>query len=836
MKHLKKLLCFIIAAVLLLPAPAIAVLADNSNAEAVENVEVVILFDVSHSMNNSDPENDYGARLSIQAAQQFVFNRPSEIDEYVTVIPYNSSIYDGFGKMNVSNESGSDDFVEAMDMILRDNTTVKDTPDDVIPGFSCWINKTDIGSALERATEILADSTCDKKAVILFTDGKIELSGEEQETASKNKAAASKETLDAAGIPIYSIGLNVSGDDVDKDFLNSVSGEKYTKIVTSASDLEGVFADIYEFLFPNSSGGNEGSFDISPDKVTDAKFRIYGEAVKEAKINLSSRAPLHTIKVTSPSGVVVADIDMNDPDNIKADIKNEYCVFQNDALGCIANITLLRPMDGDWTVSVSGEKSTVITRMISLFKMSVKTDIKEDTVFVGDSLKFTANLYDSENNTPLTSSSLYSKEDGASALVDVTRDDTGTSNLVSGNVTSAKDGYDFEVSFTTPGKYTLFLTLDHSQFTVRGERSITVVGPEMSISSAANADGGANPDIILTLKNPITGEPVSEIPQCLKGQTIKVNVMSGDTTADTVDVSADDFVSGAYTLAYSPKSTGTYNISASLSYGANSIETDTIEVTYNASSISMVGDITNKLSQSGLSASLNKEIPLDGVFTDSDGDSLAYRVEVTDGTPVTATIDGNVLKISATDFGKGTVRLIVSDTDEGALYAHEIKIEINSTMPLLITGIVIAVIVIVAGVVFLIIYNKQKVVPVAFRVRLEMTSPTDIYGGKKAVYSVVRMASKKNAKPNMTLSQIINTPNYATLDPASNMDAQDVSTFIGTYCTKITLCGIPFKKQFKITFAESDKKSKTYTFKSSNVSVKVGENATIVFGNRNAAL
>ena len=68
-------------------------LSASAEGEANGDVEVILLFDMSGSMNKSDPDKN-GVRLSIEAAYQFVFNYPTKTNMFVTVVPYNSNVYE----------------------------------------------------------------------------------------------------------------------------------------------------------------------------------------------------------------------------------------------------------------------------------------------------------------------------------------------------------------------------------------------------------------------------------------------------------------------------------------------------------------------------------------------------------------------------------------------------------------------------------------------------------------------------------------------------------------------------------------------------------------------
>ena len=842
MKHIKKC-AWIIALLLLFTSLQIPLVAQ---AETQDGVEVVLLFDVSGSMNTSDPEID-GVRLSIEAAYQFVFNYPTEENLYITVVPYSSGVYSEFDKVNVATEKGRETFNSYMEAIM----------DDSLENFICWRKNTDIGSALELANNILSKSTdSDKKAVILFTDGKIDLAKGDALTTEQSveKAEKNSKALREAGIPIYSIGLNCSGNNVDANQLNSISGKDNVRIVSKAADLIGVFTEVYAFLFENAQADvKPDSFQVAPDVVSEREIRIYGEAVKEANISLSSGAALHTIKVTSPSGVVVAELDLRNPDGAR--IEEKLCVINTTPSGYNATIKLIAPMDGNWTVSVTGEKSTVITRKIYLFDLNL-SDNAPTEAYVGDTFKYSTAIYN-ENNTHLTSFGLYDSAEGAKARADIKRVDMDSVSVYNGTLNASKNGYDFSFNFDSEGEYILTTTISHSQFEVTTEKTIKVVGPKLTVSAKANdAEGKIN--VGFKFVNPFNGSALDSLPQYLLGGNVIATAYRDGNEEDSVEIPISEFENGEFVTGYVPGESGTYTFKVSFGVGDSSVDVDFgDEISFTktevsepepepepepkpepkpqTSTITLVGDITDSIEASGLTVSYETELKLEGAGKDSDGDKLTITVDVNDSAfDVEYDEKTQIVTLKCNGAGEGTLNIKATD-GKGAEYVHEIELLTVEYIDTIIIIAVVVLVLIVALVVFLLILKKKKVISIAFKVKLETTAAGS-YNSTQVVYSVVRLSNKKTAKGTMTLAQILDNPSYASEEVGTTMSANDIRSFIDANCHNIVLTGVPFKKQFKIEQKDerTKKVKRKYIFKKANIVVRIDENTEITFGNTHA--
>ncbi len=812
---MKKILAILLTLAAIVCAFPISMAAEE--AAPVNSVEIVLLLDVSASMNMADPQRTVGdtvMRVSTEAALNFVYNYPTETAMYMKVIPYNAAVYTGFDSVNVSTEKGLEKYEKNMQMILDDLSE-----NSTIDAISCYRFATDIGAALEAATETVSASTAEKKAVILFTDGKIELAYRPDEELSHQKAADSKTALEKLGVPIYCIGLN-QNNSVDAEFLKGLSDSEYTPgetvVVTKASELGDVFRRIYTYLFADSRVDPDPiEVTVQPTVPTEQAIRMYGDAVKEANVAISSDAQLYSVKVTTPSGVVVADIDYATG---RENVNTDYCVVNASPSRCTASIKLTKPMDGDWLISFTGDESTVVMSRLYLFELKLHHDLNAAEVYVDDTLSFSATIYNKETDKHVASAGLYEGETGAMAMVDVINTEGGRGDLYSGTLNAAKNGYDFDVKFDAPGVYDLKMTIEHSQFCIEGTARVTVLGPTLALT----ADG----DVLnVQLTHPITGGELTDAPAFVSGMAGSLRVLSGETVVLEEAFTASDMENGTYTAAFEAPMAGVYTAEATLTGYDTSITSGAVSLTVAASEITLKDKLDSTIKVSGMSADFEKEFDLDDYFEDSDGDELTYTVDVEDADLIKASVKNGELTISTKDFGKSTVRITATD-GKGTEFTHEITVIAKSMLGTVIALAIVAVVLIAAVVIFLIVVNKRKVIRFGFKVKLERNED-DNY--TSAVFNVGRLASNKRAKPTMALDTLLSSHNTFSQLLRSDFADGELEA-LTAQCAPVTVTGQPFKRAFDVAL----KGKKKSTFMRSQVRVAVpGTNLTVIFGSVN---
>ncbi len=785
----KLLACFVVLAMLLCQLSLFASAAGDAEKEKIDSVEIVLLLDVSGSMKDSDPVNAAGTRVSIEAAQQFVFNYPTEKDMYVKVIPYNTGVCDGLESLNVSTEAGLRKYIANMQLILEDRAVLNPSQEhlDVLPGIDCWLGFTNIGGAMEAAADFLANSKADKHAVILFTDGKIDLGDKDLEVECREKAYEGRDALEEMGIPVYCVGLNANKQ-VDEEFLRDMSDsdvtEGKTTVVTTAGQLTGVFQEIYTYLFEDSLLDTEmDEIVVSPDVVEEKDLRIYGQAVREANLSLVSSAPLRTLKVTAPSGVVVADVDYT---KNKYEVDSRYCVINATSSYSTVTVKLLNPMDGDWKLSITGEKSTVMISKIYLFDLVLRDSIEAETLFVGDVFNFDTTIYNAEHGTHVSSAGLYEGEDGAVASVNVLNTTTGESRLYSGKLNDAKNGYNFSVDFSAPGVYEFEMTIKHSQFKIDGVKTVTVLPPQVGIS---HEDG----KISVSVLHPVTGEPLTQIPAYLNGVKGVVTVKAGEEVLTSAEFYVSGMENGVFSIPFETTAVGEYTASAVLSGYDVNLESSVLTITIDPSTITMKGELPEEITHSGLSADFSETISLKNVFKDSDGDDLTYTVKVSGKDVVSAKLDGNDLIITGKGFGSAKITITATDGN-GAQATFTIRVVSESMMGLVIVLGIVVLVLVAAVVIFLVIVNKRKVIRFGFRVKVVKNDEGEY---TEAVFNVGKLNANKNAKPTMALDTLLSSQNsFAQLIRSDFEDAALES--LVSLLNSVTVTGQPFQRAFNV--------------------------------------
>ena len=823
----KFLTLFVVLAVLLCQIPILVSAEENDEAEKNESVEIVFLFDVSDSMITADPVNPVtGSRITIEAAQQFVFNYPSETSMKVKVIPFNGVVYEGFAAEDVSTKDGMRAYMNNIQSILDDSKT-----NDTVPGILCWNGHTATGEALEAAEKHLSQSSADKKAVVLFADGDIHLppsgglSRDEVIAQSHDKAVASRDSLEAMGAPIYCVGLNVNNS-VNEEFLKSISDSEKTNgrtvVVTSAGELTGVFQEIYTYLFEDSLLDTEfEEIQVSPDVVEEKSIRIFGQAVREANISLVSTAPLRTLKVTSPSGVVVAEVDFTAD---RFDVDEKFCAINATSSKSTANIKLINPMDGDWTLSITGERSTVVVSKIYLFDLILHDSIEHDRLYVGNEYKFDTTIYNKESNSHVSSPALYEGETGAIATASVYNTATSKGDLINGTLNASKNGYDFAVTFDKPGTYEFHMIIKHAQFKIEATKTVEVMAPVLAMALQEGSAESGTKTINVSMFDPLTYEVVSA-PSYLNGSKIKFQLLSGENVVTEKEFAVEDMTNGTYLIEFAAPASGSYTAKASLAGYGVSLTSEDVEVTIDPSTISQNGDLPEEIVEKGMSAEFKSSYDLNDIFTDSDGDALTYEIAVGDEDIVSAEIDDGELVIKSKDFGETEITLTVRD-GKGAEATYTIDITYKSIMGLII-GIIIAVVVLViAIVVFLIIVNKRKVIRFGFRVKV-IRNDEGKYS--EAVYNVNRLASNRHAKPTMALNTLLSSQNTFAQLLSSDIDEGMLDALVSGF-GDITVTGQPFKRAFNVAV----KGKKKGTFIRSQIRVELADiNCSVIFGSVN---
>ncbi len=838
MKSLIKLSCMILILSLVMTL-FFPVAAAEKNKDP--SVEVVILFDVSGSMTAwADPPTKTGNRLSVEAAQLFALNRLSSSNLHIKVIPYNHEVYTGFDSVNVRTETGLAQYMEYMQDILDDYRK-----QDTIPGINCWASNTntDIGTALSEAVTAIEKSTCEKRAVILFTDGKIDLPTNADMTEAQSAALAksSVEKLEALGVEYYTIGLDVGGKGyVDKEFIAELHGvdrladSDHIMIIESAEDLTNEFNEVFTDLFPDTvivDSDADSEFELKEGQEEERVIHLFENAVEEANISLSSSSRLKTIKLIAPSGQVVADVELTE--NGRKNIQKDICSVDYTGMAHSAMIKIFAPMGGDWKILVTGESGIVVERRLYAAELFSQDTIPADgeTVYIGEGYSFECAVYNAAG-THLATTDIYAEEYQASAQAILISSTGVRSDIIQGKLNSSGNGYIFEIPTGTVGEYTIETVLEHEIYSLKSTKKLTVVGPQLTVDAADSGTPGVV-DVNLQFTNPITGQPVSQLPEYIAQRDLVLRIQRDGVQVDDIVLEKANFENGKYTYSYTPGESGQYSFYVFVkNINDTVLESNTVNFTFAQKPVA-VGSICDSIKESVFSGGLEQVIDFSGQFMDPEGDSLTYSVAVEGDSVLSARLEGERLIVTMSGFGQGTV-LLTAEDGKGSMATHRITVQLTSAMGTVITvAVIVGVLLLAAAGVLVLLYFKM-IINISFRVKIEKK---DEFGqGGELVYSIARLSSKKSAKPVMTLKQILSNSSYHSRI-TSSMTEEDQELFFNQYAESFVLSGVPFKDQFNVTVKNGGKngKARKHTFKSASVLTKTADGAyNVTFGNRNA--
>lgn len=545
----ERILAIVLALVLLSSCMLVPARAEDT---LPKTYEVAVLIDVSSSMIQADPN-----AISIEAAKAFAYYYPSQAEYFkISVILYNTNIATVIESLDVSKESGMDSYQDRLDEISKLGNGQK------YMGLSYRNGYTDIGAALVESEKILAASSAEKKAVILFTDGSIVLEDRTEQERSKKDAYDCADKFAAAGIPLYTAGLNYNGK-VDEDFLKKLADTTNAEFqsCTTAGELMDLFQRMYAY-FVGGTVHNGGSVQTKPNVESKFNVNIYGQAISEANLVLFSNAVINTFSVVAPDGSLVAKMTKDG----KITSADNCIVSQNDYT---INLKLLYPADGNWTISFTSETAgTVQIGEIFLYNLAVKQQTSASKITVGDTVQFSANLYNQDKKFNITTPEIYEE---AKCTVEVNLN--GATKQHAAKLNSGKNGYELALAFDKPGEYEITCRISSKQFEVETTSKLTVLAPELVwVNSTDNCKVGEDFEAIAQLQNPLTGETMA-LPGYMAGTTAQATVLLNGAEKETVtgQVNADGTIRFVVTTAEA----GEHHLAASLTWMSGSMTSKT---------------------------------------------------------------------------------------------------------------------------------------------------------------------------------------------------------------------------------------------------------------------
>ena len=381
MRHIVSFLLKItLITALLFPSFHISVFAADSENHQYKPVDVVLVIDTSGSMTMSDSN-----RLVLQAGRTFANMMPS-IDSRLGVVGFSDKA------VTYTSREGEPVFFEMGE--LENVLDVHNIFSEVEYG-----GDTGIGFGLSKAVELFeTNPRADvNKAILVFSDGVDDLPSKVQYQEAQEKLADSVTWAAENKCPIYTVGFNYRNND-GKDSLGGEGMEKlqYISDTTHASvtevndikDIEQAFSNILATIcgvqidnidtVPGDGQRHEIPIKVSAG-VVEMNIRIAcntKEAIRTGKIELKDNDK--------------KDVALNNNGNVRFDVEQTS-----------ANIKVIAPSNGTWTLILNGIKGDDITiGLLNHFQIGLQLTCNlpkgnpSNTAYNGDTVTLVVKLID----------------------------------------------------------------------------------------------------------------------------------------------------------------------------------------------------------------------------------------------------------------------------------------------------------------------------------------------------------------------------------------------------------------------------------------------------------
>ena len=391
MRHMKKILTVLLAAVMLICMSVSAVWAEGEEVAqqtTADNMsfDVIFAIDGSGSMKKSD-----ALKLRLTAGRLFTEMTYSNTSR-AGFVQFTNIIMDSQGLTDLSTEDSKASFRDRLSG-LQDS--VKGSWD------------TDISLGLTQALNLLKEGDSfngDRNPmIILLSDGNTDLPNGPR-TVEESNAELTGTLSEAAslGVPIYSIGLNYDGKlDVDymQNIANQTGGAFYN--ITTATDFNKYMTDIFGNVADGDLTGLNPAY-IDGRFVTD--FVIDNGSVLMANIVILTDKGVSDPQLIDPTGAVVP-LDADHGVIVSTDTSDENKVSTYTIL------KIMYPVQGACKVSVKGEADDAVqVNLLTTYDISFKLLNSRDPI-AGNDINIYGKLVRGDEN--ITDSNLLS---GAMAI------------------------------------------------------------------------------------------------------------------------------------------------------------------------------------------------------------------------------------------------------------------------------------------------------------------------------------------------------------------------------------------------------------------------------------
>lgn len=490
MRHMKKILTVLLAAVMLICMSVSAVWAEGEEVAqqtTADNMsfDVIFAIDGSGSMKKSD-----ALKLRLTAGRLFTEMTYSNTSR-AGFVQFTNIIMDSQGLTDLSTEDSKASFRDRLSG-LQDS--VKGSWD------------TDISLGLTQALNLLKEGDSfngDRNPmIILLSDGNTDLPNGPR-TVEESNAELTGTLSEAAslGVPIYSIGLNYDGKlDVDymQNIANQTGGVFYN--ITTATDFNKYMTDIFGNVADGDLTGLNPAY-IDGRFVTD--FVIDNGSVLMANIVILTDKGVSDPQLIDPTGAVVP-LDADHGVIVSTDTSDENKVSTYTIL------KIMYPVQGAWKVSVKGEADDAVqVNLLTTYDISFKLLNSRDPI-AGNDINIYGKLVRGDEN--ITDSNLLS---GAMAICTI-MDNKG--NIVGENLpmtyNEEKHVFICKTNLEKSGNYYVTAHLEGKD----GSFSKEAAQYQLSIGRAKLTVSG-RPDVSMWC-NPIKTKASVDISQHVKSESL----------------------------------------------------------------------------------------------------------------------------------------------------------------------------------------------------------------------------------------------------------------------------------------------------------------------------
>lgn len=395
--------------------------AKGAQAQQTSLIDAVLVVDVSNSMKTSDTN-----KVGNEAMKMFIDMLSAQGDK-VGIVAYTDKVQREKALLKIQSPADKQDLKDFIDGLDRGPYT-------------------DIAVGVREAVKVLQNGSDPghEPMIVLLADGNNDFnksSGRTQSESDKELGEAVAEAK-AAGIPIYTIGLNADGK-LNKAPLTDLAQQTGAKSfsTSSANDLPQILSEIFAShlklkIVPIQSMTGNGSFQEVTVNVPNAN-------VLEANISIMSANPV-TAELVNPSGDKVA-------------IPSDEVILSKSKSYSL--IKLLTPVEGDWKLRVKGAaKDKIDINLVFNYDLELEMDpIASKSYKPGDDVKIGAYL--TSNGQKLPNDELYKN---MSAVLIATDIDSGETEEIKLNNTG--DKFEGTFSFSEAHEYELKVRAEEKSF------------------------------------------------------------------------------------------------------------------------------------------------------------------------------------------------------------------------------------------------------------------------------------------------------------------------------------------------------------------------------------